>query len=304
MGGLGGYSPYGCPSNTAYPFVAPRHSFASSTPMLYATPWLAHPAKVVLSEVQYTHANSALKLLESLPNLSIEISRFVGTDGIADLLKTAGPHRVLFGSRFSRVLNGRAIVLPAQLRTRRTDARGDLLGQPGATPRRELVWIRQSSTSTTTSGALASGAWMTDQTRFLRIMDAAGVDLACVFCIWHGDHRYGNDITARFVAKNPSRFIGAGYVNPRYPDEAIQECERAIDELGMRFIKLYPSYVGRSIDDAVFEPVLGWANDRGLVVMSHHNNWPEAEALYGRSRTFPPGEVGHGARRKRYPCSG
>ena len=61
---------------------------------------VAHPAKVVLSEVQYTHANSALKLLESLPNLSIEISRFVGTDGIADLLKTAGPHRVLFGSRF------------------------------------------------------------------------------------------------------------------------------------------------------------------------------------------------------------
>ena len=133
------------------------------------------------------------------------------------------------------------------------------------------------------------GVWRMDddQTRFLRIMDAAGVDLACVFCIWHGDHRYGNDLTARFVAKNPSRFIGAGYVNPRYPDEAIQECERAIDELGMKFIKLYPSYVGRPIDDAVFEPVLGWANDRGLVVMSHHNHWPEPKRYMVVAGRFP-----------------
>ena len=60
----------------------------------------SHPAQVVLSEVQYTHANWALKLLESLPNLSIEISRFVGTDVIADLLRTVGPRRILFGSRF------------------------------------------------------------------------------------------------------------------------------------------------------------------------------------------------------------
>ena len=43
--------------------------------------------------------------------------------------------------------------------------------------------------------------------RFLRIMDAAGVDISCVFCIWYGDARRGNDITAEYVARNPDRFV-------------------------------------------------------------------------------------------------
>ena len=61
----------------------------------------AHPeVSVVLCEVQYRHANWALKLLESLPNLFIELSRFVGTDGVSAVLEAAAPERVLFGSRF------------------------------------------------------------------------------------------------------------------------------------------------------------------------------------------------------------
>ena len=55
---------------------------------------------VVLTEVQYAQAPWALGLLKALPNLHMEISRFVSTDGVAKLLRIAGESRVLFGSRF------------------------------------------------------------------------------------------------------------------------------------------------------------------------------------------------------------
>ena len=55
---------------------------------------------VVLCEVHYRQASWAPPLLRSLSNLSIEVSRYVIADGIAQLLEDVGPERVLFGSRF------------------------------------------------------------------------------------------------------------------------------------------------------------------------------------------------------------
>lgn len=55
---------------------------------------------VVLSEVHYQHSNWAVPLLASLPNVSVEISRFVNMGGIDILIDTVGERRILFGSRF------------------------------------------------------------------------------------------------------------------------------------------------------------------------------------------------------------
>jgi len=115
--------------------------------------------------------------------------------------------------------------------------------------------------------------------RFLRIMDAAGVDKACVNCIFHGDARIGNDLVASFVAQHPDRFIGAAFVTPHYPEEMIGELERAFDELGMKFLKLYPNYYDRPIDDSGYMPVFEWANDRGIVIMSHTSYVGENDTL-------------------------
>ncbi len=54
----------------------------------------------VLSEVKYDDISWALSLLRSLPNLHIEISRFVVGGGIEYLLEAAGESRIMFGSRF------------------------------------------------------------------------------------------------------------------------------------------------------------------------------------------------------------
>ena len=76
------------------------------------------------------------------------------------------------------------------------------------------------------------GRWSTnssddDPELYLRMMDAAGVDKACINCIFHSDARRGNDIVADYVGRHPERFIGVAFVTPHYPEEAIGELERA-----------------------------------------------------------------------------
>ena len=108
-----------------------------------------------------------------------------------------------------------------------------------------------------------------DANLYVSILDAAGVDLAPVSCLFYGDASRCNDETAAFVAKNPDRFMGVAFVTPAYPEEAIGELERAFDVLGMVFLKLYPSYVQKPIDDEVYEPILQWCNERSIIVKSH-----------------------------------
>lgn len=108
-----------------------------------------------------------------------------------------------------------------------------------------------------------------DINRFLRIMDAAGIDMACVNCIFHSDARRGNDIVARFVDQRPDRFIPVAFVTPHYPEEALLELERCFDQIGAKFLKIYPSYAQRSIDHEVWVPIFDWCNSRGLAIMSH-----------------------------------
>ena len=55
---------------------------------------------VVLSEIHYSHVSWAMPLLQSLPNVSIEISRFTIADPVTRLLKVIAQERILFGSRF------------------------------------------------------------------------------------------------------------------------------------------------------------------------------------------------------------
>ena len=77
-------------------FITGYNAQAMVAPLLPDFPDL----NVVLAEVQYPQAPWALALMKALPNLHMEISRFVSTDGMTKLLGIAGESRVLFGSRF------------------------------------------------------------------------------------------------------------------------------------------------------------------------------------------------------------
>ena len=108
-----------------------------------------------------------------------------------------------------------------------------------------------------------------DPAAMLGAMDAVGIDKSCVFNIFHPDGRTGNDLTAAFVARHPDRFIGFAYVCPTLPDTVLPELERAIDGLGFRAIKIYPPYTPYPLDDPAWDPVYGFADERGLAVIAH-----------------------------------
>jgi predicted TIM-barrel fold metal-dependent hydrolase len=114
-------------------------------------------------------------------------------------------------------------------------------------------------------------------TLLLRAMDAAGIDLACVFNIFHPDGTTGNDLAARYVAQHRDRLIGFAYVSPCVPEQMAPELARAIDQLGFRAIKLYPPYTPWPLHEPPWHPIYEFANARGLAVLFHTG--PEWQSL-------------------------
>ena len=105
--------------------------------------------------------------------------------------------------------------------------------------------------------------------RYLKIMDLSGVDLACVNCIFFGNASIGNDIVASVVKESPDRFIPVAFVTPHYQDDVIGELERCFGELKAKFLKIYPTYYQRPVDDPGYEKIFKWCSDNKKVIMSH-----------------------------------
>ncbi len=119
-----------------------------------------------------------------------------------------------------------------------------------------------------------------DPKKMLHAMDAIGIDRSCVFNIFHPDGRTGNNETADFVARNPSRFIGFAYVSPLLPDLMVPELERAIDQLGFLAIKLYPPYTPYLLCESIWDPIYAFANERELAVILHTGPEKTAEPCH------------------------
>lgn len=81
-----------------------------------------------------------------------------------------------------------------------------------------------------------------------------------------------NDYIAAVVRSNPDVFIGFASVNPNYrgPKKAVRELERAILDLGLSGLKLYPMYQDWSMADPVLAfPILEKAVELGIPVLVH-----------------------------------
>lgn len=111
--------------------------------------------------------------------------------------------------------------------------------------------------------------WNDDPTVMLHAMDKVGIDIACLFNIFHPNGTSGNDITARVVAAHPDRFVGFAYVSPTMPERIEEELTRAIDELGLMAIKLYPPYTQWDLNEPIWFPIYEFANARGLAIIFH-----------------------------------
>lgn len=130
-------------------------------------------------------------------------------------------------------------------------------------------------------------------------LDAAGVDLACIFPFVEGV--FSNDATDEALAGHEDRLIPFLAVNPWTRAEAVAEVHRRADK-GYKGVKLHPTLHGYHLSDlGLVGPVLDAIRERELLVICHGasdlrnappefalaaNAYPEIPFLMAHSGTF------------------
>jgi 2,3-dihydroxybenzoate decarboxylase len=139
-------------------------------------------------------------------------------------------------------------------------------------------------------------------------MDEAGIDIQVLSLSLPGCEQFSqadgtawarktNDQLAKAVKKHPDRFIGLAALAPQSPQEAVNELERAVKELGLKGIKLN-SHIGNTyLDDKKYWIILKKAQELDVPIYLHpttpHPNMLLPYTDYGYALTGPT--LGFGA---------
>lgn len=100
--------------------------------------------------------------------------------------------------------------------------------------------------------------------RWVSELDQQGVARAALIASVPGDE----DSVAVAVARHPTRFVGFFMFDPTAPD-ARPRLARALGELGLRGVALFPAMHKYSLDSEAVDAVFDTAKDHGAVVFAH-----------------------------------
>lgn len=111
-----------------------------------------------------------------------------------------------------------------------------------------------------------------DPDEYVKYMDEVGVEKAIVWglaCEPFGC-KTKPEIIADAVKKYPDRFIGFHASDPvGYPDDGPEELERAVKDLGLKGVKIYPGYNNAYPNDPRLFPLYQKANELNIPVAVH-----------------------------------
>ncbi|MFC7304192.1 amidohydrolase family protein [Streptomyces monticola] len=96
-------------------------------------------------------------------------------------------------------------------------------------------------------------------------MDAGGVRHGLISA-WYGPEGplITNDEVAAFVARHPDRFTGVASVDLRQPVAAVRELRRAVQELGLRALRIVPWLWGLPPNDRRYYPLFAECVELGI----------------------------------------
>ena len=99
----------------------------------------------------------------------------------------------------------------------------------------------------------------------LAAMDAGGIDHG-VITAWVGPEGalIDNDEVARICRAHPDRFTGLASVDLRRPMMAVGQLRRAVEELGLRGLRILPWWWGLPPDDRRYYPLYAAAIELGI----------------------------------------
>lgn len=121
----------------------------------------------------------------------------------------------------------------------------------------------------------------------LEVMDEAKVDKAVLqMSIWQGwldleMSKLLNDMMAQYIGKHPDRFLGLCMVPPLAGEEALDELDRCINDLGFSGVLCAAHYGNLYVDEEDFWPYWQKINELGVPVVVHHTHLPvEYNSIY------------------------
>ncbi len=119
------------------------------------------------------------------------------------------------------------------------------------------------------------GASFFNTRALLAALDEGGVDVGVLLPLRSEQHGWtvSNDYIARAVAEAPARLIGFAGVSPLAYD-ALTELRQAIEQLGLRGLKLHPPLQMFDPGDARCFPVYAQMQDYGLPILFHTGSGP------------------------------
>ncbi len=133
---------------------------------------------------------------------------------------------------------------------------------------------------------------LTDPAARIEHMDRMGIDLQGLstfvseYCYWAPPAsgaetaRIQNDNLASVAAENPDRFVALGATVPLQDvDLAIEEMDRAVDELGFKGLQIGGTVDGANLDEPRFRPFWAAVEAKGIPVILHPNGYPESHRL-------------------------
>jgi predicted TIM-barrel fold metal-dependent hydrolase len=113
-----------------------------------------------------------------------------------------------------------------------------------------------------------------DPDETVRMLDAAGIDRACVFsmCL---PSRESNELTRRGVQGREDRLIPFAHVLAEEGEAAHDELRRAVESWGFRGLKLHLGEVRGELSDGLIVPFLEQAAGLGIPVLLDCSNQPD-----------------------------
>ena len=111
-------------------------------------------------------------------------------------------------------------------------------------------------------------------------MDAAGIDVAVLSHTAPAPEqleprlatavaRDANNRLAEAIDRHPDRYLGFATLGPREPDEAVQELERAVKELGFRGWNTHSNFGDSYLDEKRYWPILAKAEELEVPIYLH-----------------------------------
>lgn len=133
---------------------------------------------------------------------------------------------------------------------------------------------------------------MFDVDHRLRDMDQKGIDMRALSLsapnvyLWERQAQIGvarriNDATARLCRAHPDRFLGLASLPLKDVEAALEELRRATEELDMAGVMIGSNIDGVEVDDARFEPLWAYINERRLPVFEHPMLRRATEGMHG-----------------------